>query len=74
MIRVKCNIHPWMRAWIGAAPHPYFAVTGADGSFQLRNVPPGTYTVEAWQEELGRLEQQVVLAPSGKSEIVFTFK
>ncbi len=74
MIRVKCNIHSWMHAWIGAVDHPYFAVTGADGSFQLRDVPPGAYTIEAWQEELGRQEQQVTLAPSGKHEIVFKFK
>ncbi|MGE0131534.1 MAG: carboxypeptidase regulatory-like domain-containing protein [Blastocatellales bacterium] len=74
MIRVKCNIHSWMHAWIGAVAHPYFAVTGADGSFQLRNAPPGKYTIEAWHEQLGRQEQQTTLAPSGKSEIVFKFK
>ncbi len=74
MIRVKCNIHSWMRAWVGVVAHPYFAVTGADGAFQLRDVPPGNYLIEAWQEELGRQEQQVTLAPAGKSEIVFTFK
>ena len=74
MIRVKCNIHSWMHAWVGAVAHPYFAVTGADGSFQLRNVPPGAYTIEAWHEQLGRQEQQVTLAPAGKSEIVFKFK
>lgn len=74
MIRVKCNIHSWMHAWIGVVPHPYFAVTGADGSFQLRNVPPGTYTIQAWQEQLGTQEQQVFLSPSGKSDIVFEFK
>jgi hypothetical protein len=74
MVRVKCNIHSWMHAWIGAVPHPYFAVTGADGSFQLRDVPPGAYTIEAWQEELGRQEQRVVLGPSEKSDISFNFK
>jgi plastocyanin len=74
MIRVKCNIHSWMHAWIGSVAHPYFAVTGEGGSFQLRNVPPGTYTIEAWQEELGRQQQQITLEPSGKSEIVFKFK
>ncbi|MBO0798768.1 MAG: hypothetical protein J2P31_08080 [Blastocatellia bacterium] len=74
MIRVKCNIHSWMHAWIGSVAHPYFAVTGEDGSFQLRNVPPGTYTVEAWQEELGKQEQQITLEPSGKGELVFKFK
>ena len=74
MIRVKCNIHGWMHAWVGVVAHPYFGVTGADGSFQLRNVPPGTYTIEAWHEELGRQEQQLTLAPAGKSDLVFKFK
>lgn len=74
MIRVKCNIHGWMHAWVGVVAHPYFAVTGADGTFHLRNVPPGNYTIEVWQEELGRQEQQITLAPAGKSDIVFTFK
>jgi plastocyanin len=74
MIRVKCNIHSWMHAWIGVVAHPYFAVTGADGSFQLNNLPPVAYTIEAWQEQLGRQEQQVALAPSGKNDIVFKFK
>ncbi len=74
MIRVKCNIHSWMHAWIGAVTHPYFAVTSADGAFELRNLPPGAYTIEVWQEQLGRQEQQVMLSPSGKNDIVFKFK
>jgi plastocyanin len=74
MIRVRCNIHSWMQAWIGVVAHPWFAVTKADGSFELRHVPPGTYTIEAWQEELGRQEQQLTLAPAGKNEIVFRFE
>ena len=74
MIRVKCNIHGWMHAWVGVIAHPYFAVTGTDGTFQLRNVPPGNYVIETWQEELGKQEQQITLAPSGKSELVFKYK
>jgi hypothetical protein len=74
MIRVKCNIHDWMHAWIGVVENPYFAVTGADGSFELKNVPPGEYTIEAWQEQFGLQEQHVTVAPSGKAEIAFTFK
>ena len=70
MIPVKCNVHNWMRAWIGVLDHPYFAVTGADGSFELRNVPPGSYTVAVWQESLGTQEQTA--APG--SELTFTFK
>lgn len=74
MIRVKCNIHNWMHAWIGVVDNPYFAVTGADGSFTLKNVPPGEYTIEAWQEELGTQEQRVTVAAAGKAEVGFTFK
>ncbi len=67
MIRVKCNIHSWMHAFIGVVDNPYFAVTGTDGTFELKNVPPGDYTIEAWQEELGVQEQHVTVAPSGKT-------
>jgi plastocyanin len=74
MIRVKCNIHPWMKAWIGVVDNPYFAVTKSDGEFDFKNVPPGTYTLEAWQEELGSQEQQVTVAASGKASADFVFK
>ncbi|WP_321473086.1 carboxypeptidase regulatory-like domain-containing protein [uncultured Paludibaculum sp.] len=74
MIRVKCNVHSWMRAWVGVVPHPYFAVTGADGSFEIRNVPPGTYTLAAWQERFGSEEQALTLAPSSQQNVTFTFK
>lgn len=74
MIRVKCNIHGWMHSWIGVVDNPYFAVTGADGKFALSNLPPGNYTVEAWQEDLGAQTMQVTVAPQGKSELAFTFQ
>jgi plastocyanin len=74
MIRVKCNIHSWMRAYIGAIDHPYFAVTGADGTFEIRNVPPGDYLIEAWQETMGTQEQKVTVPAAGKIETSFTFK
>jgi len=74
MIRVKCNIHGWMRAWVGVLDHPYFAVTGDDGKFEIGNIPPGKYTIAAWQEDMGTQEQAVTIAPSGRMEVEFTFK
>jgi plastocyanin len=74
MIRVKCNIHSWMHAWIGVADSPYFAVTGADGSFVFKNVPPGDYTVEVWQERLGTQQQHVTVAATSKQDLSFEFK
>lgn len=74
MIRVKCNIHPWMRAWVGVVPHPYFAVTSPEGTFDLTRVPPGSYVLEAWHEALGRIEQRVTVDPGGASEMVLRFQ
>jgi plastocyanin len=74
MVPVKCNVHSWMRSYIGVVDHPYFAVSGADGSFELKDVPPGEYTVEAWQEKFGTQQQKVTVAPSGKTQAEFAFK
>jgi hypothetical protein len=74
MIPVKCNIHPWMHSWIGVVEHPYFAVTGTGGTFEIPNLPPGNYTIAAWHETLGTAERQVTVAPSGKVAIAFAFK
>ena len=63
MVPVRCDVHPWMRLDVGVLPHPYFAVTGADGPFRLDDVPPGTYTVVAWHPTLGRREREVELRP-----------
>lgn len=74
MIRVKCNIHSWMHAFIGVVDNPYYAVTGADGKFKLDNLPPGNYVLEAWQEKLGTQDANITVGPSGKIENSFTFK
>jgi plastocyanin len=63
-IPVKCNVHPWMKAYIAVFNNPYYAVTGKDGSFTIKNVPPGTYTVTAWQEAYGSQDQMVTVGPS----------
>ena len=70
MIPVKCNIH----AWIGVVDHPYFAVTGPDGAFEWKNVPPGDYTVSVWHEKLGGQKQQVHLAANGTAAVNFTYR
>ncbi len=74
MIPVKCNVHPWMRAYIGVVSHPYFAVTGEDGTFTISNIPPGKYTVEAWHEKFGTQEVQVEVGPKESKTATFTFK
>ena len=53
MVPVKCNQHPWMRAWIGVTSNPFFAVSGSDGTFTIKGLPPGDYTIEAWTATFG---------------------
>jgi plastocyanin len=63
---IRCDVHPWMRAYVQVFTHPWFAVTGADGSFELRDVPAGNYMLVAWQEKYG--EQRVpVTVPDGQT-------
>jgi plastocyanin len=74
MVPFKCDVHGWMNAYAGVVDHPYYAVTGTDGSFELKSVPPGTYTIEAWHERLGASTQSVTLGPSESKDVSFTFK
>ena len=74
MIRVKCNVHSWMRSWVAVMEHPYFAVSGDDGTFSMSNVPPGEYAVEAWHETLGTQTMPARVDASGKVELEFSFK
>jgi plastocyanin len=73
-IPVKCNVHPWMRSYIAVLKHPYFAVTGRDGSFELKNLPPGSYTIEAWHEKLGTMIQKITIGESETKTLEFVFK
>jgi plastocyanin len=73
MIQTKCDIHPWMKAWIGVVDHPYFAVTGADGAFEFKGLPAGSYEVEVWHEVLGRKSQTVTLAENATVPLALTF-
>jgi plastocyanin len=74
MIRVKCNIHRWMHAFIGVVDSPYFAVSGSGGSYEIRNLPPGDYVIGAWHETLGTQERRITVPPSGKISLNFTFQ
>ena len=70
---VKCDVHPWMRAWVGVFDHPWFAVTSADGAFRLANVAPGSYTLIAWQERFGELSREVRVDADRPVTINFEF-
>jgi hypothetical protein len=74
MIPVSCDVHGWMRSYVGVLNHPFFSVSGADGSFSLKGVPPGKYTITAWHEKYGTQTQQVELKPKETKDISFTFK
>lgn len=74
VIPVKCNQHPWMKANVAVMKHPFFAVSGDDGTFTIKGVPPGTYTVVAWQERLGEQTLGTVkVDPNGTATADFTF-
>jgi hypothetical protein len=74
MIRVKCNIHSWMHAFIGVVDNPYFAVSKMDGSFKIENLPAGTYTFGIWQENLGAQDVQVTITPHKNAQLNVVFK
>lgn len=73
-IPVKCNIHAWMKAYIAVMDNPYFAVTGQDGSFTLRNVPPGNYMLTAWHETYGTVQESLVLSANESKTVSLSFK
>jgi len=74
MVPFKCDVHGWMNAWVGVLDHPYYSVTGPDGTFSLKGLPPGTYTIEAWHEKLGTQTQMVTLGAKETKDVAFTFK
>ncbi len=74
LIPVKCNQHPWMKAYIGVMTHPFYAVTAADGKFEIKGVPPGTYTVVAWHEKFKQEQTQTItVVASENKESTFQF-
>jgi len=73
-IPVKCNVHPWMKSYIFVFKNPYYAITSKDGTFELKNLPPGTYTIEAWHEKYGTTDQTVTIGAKESKPITLTFK
>ena len=73
MVQVRCDVHPWMRAWVGVVDHPYFAVTGPDGTFTLPDVPAGDYVVGCWHERFGTREARVTVGAGETARVPFTF-
>ena len=69
IIRIDCDLHSWMRAWVVVAEHPYYVVTGDRGEFVLENVPPGKHTIRIWQERLRSVTQEVTVADTGVSTV-----
>jgi len=72
-VRIKCDVHPWMAAHVAVVDHPYFAVTGDDGRFELEGLPTGEYTVEAVHPSLGASSETVTVSGDADSEIAFAF-
>jgi plastocyanin len=66
-VSFRCDVHGWMRAYANVVTHPFFAVTGEDGMFEIKGLPPGTYTIEAWHERLGTQTQQVTISDTNPS-------
>lgn len=73
IFQVKCDVHPWMNAWIAVLTHPFFSVTGKDGKFTLSGLDPGTYEIEAWHEKLGVQKATVTLAGGETKTQAFKF-
>lgn len=73
-IPFKCNVHPWMRAYVHVVPHPFFAVTGDDGKFEIKGLPPGEYVIEAVHEKYPSQEIKVKVEGAAPATADFTFK
>ena len=73
MLRIACDVHRWMTAYVGVATNPYFAVSGEGGTFEIDYVPAGTYTIESWQERYGLLRKSVKVTTAATATIDFTY-
>lgn len=73
MSKIKCDVHPWMVAYVGVMKHPFFSVTGEDGSFEIADLPEGKYTLLVWHEKLGTQAQDISIGKGEVKSIDFTY-
>ena len=73
MLKLGCDVHRWMTAYVGVVSHPYFAVSGAGGSFEIGKVPAGTYTIRAWHERFGEMSKTVTVRAGSTATVDFGY-
>ena len=73
MFPLRCDVHPWMIAWMSIMTHPFFNVSNTQGEFQIKDIPPGTYEIEAWHEKLGTQTAKVTITDGKDQTVNFTF-
>jgi hypothetical protein len=73
MLRIKCDIHSWMTTYVGVVSNPYFAVSNKAGTFEIANVPPGSYTIISWQERYGPVMKTVTVKAGATATVDFTY-
>ena len=74
MVKFKCDVHPWMGAYVGVLEHPFHAVSGDDGTFAIKNLPAGEYELVAWHEKFGEQTQNVTVADGESKAVEFHYK
>ena len=72
--KIKCDVHGWMKSYMAVMPHPFYAVSQANGQFTINNLPPGNYTLVAWHEKYGTQKQQVTVGAKESKTVTFNFK
>jgi hypothetical protein len=70
-IKMTCDVHKWMTSWLIVQDNPYYALTGENGKFKIKDVPPGTYTLRAWQESLGKVTQEITVKAGEETKADF---
>ena len=71
MVRLICDVHQWMEAWIGVLDHPFYAVTDAAGKFEIKGLPPGKYTIEVWHEQYASVTEEIEITSSTPKALAF---